>query len=106
MSANTPKIVKLLEFQLKASNASKKAQSALDYAILSGKPSKVSDLEVLAKLTEMLSSGKFDDYEIVFFRNDPRTSGEPDRTEYSLERMKSFLENDIEVRPQKMSKDS
>lgn len=94
---------KKLEFQLKASNATKKAQAALDYAMVSGKPSKVSDIEVLAKLTEMLSSGKFDDYEIIFFRNDPRTNGELDRTEYSLERMKSFLENGIEVRPQQKS---
>ena len=90
---------KSLVFQLMPSLAKKDALKCLDYSLISGKPGKVSNWEVLEELAELLSDPKFADREISFFRFDKRENGQPKRVEYDLNEINICLENETECRP-------
>ena len=86
---------KSLELQLMPNLARQDALKCLDYSLISGKPGKVSNWEVLEELAELLNDPKFADYEIKFFRVDT----DKNKVEYDLAKIVRFLENNIECRP-------
>lgn len=93
-----PKENNVLEFRLLGSDASHKARKALDYAMMSGKASSVSNWEVLEKLIDLLEQPKFANYKIHFVRYD-KINNETKVVEYDLEMIKICLRDGIECRP-------